>query len=238
MINLRTIAIALAAGMLTAAAPPPDYGDEPSWDSARSTVEAALRAKMIDPSSTRIRWPYRFTRGFTQLMFDQPRYGWWTCGRIESKGYAGDYVGEVWFTVLMRDGKVVTLDRGNTLEVTHASAHCEDAVRSGELKPAAVVAVSGPLPTAAAAADGEKLGIGFVPTPDGARIQLVVAGSPAERAGLRVGQLIEAVNGAPLKGLAAPEMIKAVLAKSPSVFLSIAGGGDVKVTRRTLPSAG
>jgi hypothetical protein len=228
----RTIAIALAAGMLAAAAPAPDYGIEPSRDGARSTVEAALRAKMIDPLSTRIRWPYRFTRGFTQFMFDQPHYGWWTCGRINSKGYAGDYVGEVWFTVLIKDGQILSLDRGNTLEVTHASAHCEDAVRSGQLKPVPVVA------TPTAAADEEKLGIGFVPTPDGAKIQLVVAGSPADRAGLRVGQLIEAVNGAPLKGLAAPEMIKAVLAKTPAVFMSIAGGGDVKVTRRTAASAG
>lgn len=228
----RTIAITLAAGMLTAAAPAPDYGAEPAWDSARSTVETALRAKMIDPLSTQIRWPYRFARGFTQFMFEHPQYGWWTCGRINSKGYAGDYVGEVWFTVLIKDGRILSLDRGNTLEVTHASAHCEDAVRSGQLKPVPVVAAP------REAADQDRLGIGFVPSPDGARIQLVVAGSPADRAGLRVGQLIEAVNGAPLKGLAAPEMIKAVLAKTPAVFFSIAGAGDVKVTRRTPSSAG
>jgi hypothetical protein len=234
----RTIAIALAAGMLTAAAPAPDYGAEPDWDGAHATVETALRAKMIDPASTQIRWPYRFVRGFTNYLFGQPSYGWWTCGRINSKGYAGDYVGEVWFTVLIRDGQILSLDRGNTLEVTHASAHCEDAIRSGQLKPAAVVAVSGPTPAPAPAAGEEKLGIGFIPTPVGARIQLVVAGSPAERAGLRVGQVIEAVNGAPLKGLAAPEMIKAVLATTPAVFMSIAGGGDVKITRRTSTSAG
>jgi sugar phosphate isomerase/epimerase len=99
-------------------------------------------------------------------------------------------------------------------------------------------AVARPAPAAAPAADEGRLGFGFVPTPDGAKVQLVVAGSPAERAGLRVGQLIEAVNGAPLKGLAAPEMIKAVLARTPAVFLSIAGAGDVKVTRRLSPSAG
>jgi hypothetical protein len=230
----RTIAIALAAGTLTAAAPPPNYGAEPSWDNARNTVEVALRAKMIDPTSTQIRWPYRFVRGFTQYMFEQPRYGWWTCGRINSKGRAGSYVGEVWFTVLIKDGAIQSLDRGNTLEVTHASAHCEDAVRSGQLKPAPSVAG----PPSVAAADEEKLGIGFVPTPDGAKIQLVLAGSPAERAGLRVGQVIEAVNGAPVKGLAAPEMIKAVLARTPAVFMSIAGGGDVKITRRLSSSAG
>ena len=111
----RTIAIALAAGTLTAAAPAPDYGDEPSWENARNTVEVALRAKMIDPASTRIRWPYRFARGFTQHMFEQPHYGWWTCGRINSKGYAGAYVGEVWFTVVIRDGQIQSLERGNTL---------------------------------------------------------------------------------------------------------------------------
>ena len=234
----HSIALALFAGALTAAAPAPDYGAEPDPDGAHATVEAALRAKMIDPASTRIRWPYRFVRGFTQQLLEQPRYGWWTCGRIDSRGYAGDYVGEVWFTVVVRDGQIQSLARGNTLEVTHASAHCEDAIRSGQLKPAPVVAVSGPAPGPAAPQDEEKLGIGFLPTPDGAKIQLVLAGSPAERAGLRVGQLIEAVNGAPLKGLAAPEMIKAVLARTPSVFLSIAGGGDVKITRRLSSSAG
>ncbi len=234
----RFTAVAFAAGLLAGAAPVPDYGAEPSWDSARGTAEAALRAKMIDPLSTQIRWPYRFVRGFTQYLFEQPRYGWWTCGRINSKGHDGSYAGEVWFTVLIKEGAIQSLDRGNTLEVTHASAHCEDAIRSGQLKPAAVVAVSGPAPDPVTAKDEEKLGIGFVPTPDGAKIQLVVAGSPAERAGLRVGQVIEAVNGTPLKGLAAPEMIKAVLARTPSVFVSIAGGGDVKITRRLPASAG
>ena len=35
-----------------------------------------------------------------------------------------------------------------------------------------------------------------------------------------------------------PEMIKAVLARTPAVFMSITGGGDVKVTRRLSSSAG
>jgi len=54
----RSIAIALAAALLAGAAPPPDYGAEPDWDAARNNVEAALKAKMIDPASTRISWPY------------------------------------------------------------------------------------------------------------------------------------------------------------------------------------
>jgi hypothetical protein len=223
----RLIAIALAAALLAGASPAPDYGAEPDWDGARNSVEAALKAKMIDPASTRISWPYSFAQGFTNYMFGEPRYGWWTCGRINSKGRSGAYVGDVWFTVLIKDGAIQSLDRGNTLEVTHASAHCEEAIKAGLFRPAPTVTIA-----AAPEMPREGLGIGFVPSPAGAVIQLVVAGSPAARAGLKVGQVIEAVNGAPIKGMARPEMIAAVRAQTPSVFLSIAGGGDVKVTRK------
>jgi hypothetical protein len=227
----RLIAIALASAIPAVAAPTPDYGPAPSVEDAHATVEVALKAKMIDPTSTRIRWPYAFTAGFTNYLFGQPNYGWWTCGRIDSKGRDGNYVGEVWFTVLMKDGQILSLDRGNTLEVTHASAHCEDAVRTGQLKPRPelVYAANAPAPPAPPA---NGLGIGFLPTAQGAVIKLVMAGSPAERAGLKVGQVIEAVNGTPIKGLATPEMIKAVRAETPAVFLSLAGGRDIKVTRR------
>ena len=242
--RLRFIATAMSAGMLAGAAAAADYGPKPDSDNARSLVEAALRAKMIDPASTRISWPYAFVRGYSNRMFGQPRYGWWTCGRINSKSAAGDYVGETWFVVLMRDGAIQSLDRGNSLESTYASALCNEGVRTGKLRPARTVAVSGPaVPTPAVArtpvvaqtpaspTPGETIGIGFVPTSSGAVIRLVVPGSPADRAGLKVGEVIEAVNGMPLKGLARAEMIKAVRAETPAIFYSIADGGDVKVLR-------
>jgi hypothetical protein len=233
---LRSIAIAVSAGLLASAAAATDFGPEPDWGEARIVTEAALKAKMIDPASTRISWPYGFTQGFVNHLFDEPHYGWWTCGRINSRGWSGDYVGDIWFVVLIKDGVIQSLDRGNSLEVTHASALCEDAVGTGKLRPAPIpVIAAAPEATAAPAApapSGEKIGIGFVPTAAGAVIQLVVPGSPAARAGLKVGQVIAAVNGMPLRGLAAAEMIKAVRAETPAVFYSLVDGGDVKVVRR------
>lgn len=250
--RLRSIALAASAAMLGNAATAADYGPEPRGDSAHAITEAALRAKMIDPASTRISWPYRFVRGYSNRLFGETSYGWWTCGRINSKSAAGDYVGETWFVVMLRDGAILSLDRGNSLEITYASALCNEGVKTGKLRPAAVVAVSGPelppaavasaatpvaepaptpVPAPAAPPPGGGIGIGFIPTAWGAVIQLVVPGSPAARAGLKPGQVIEAVNGMPLKGLAAPEMIKAVRAETPAIFYSIINGGDVKVLR-------
>jgi hypothetical protein len=223
---LRKIVIAVSAGVAAGAASAADFGAEPSWDGARAQVEDALRTKMIDPASTQIRWPYGFVPGTFKRMFGAPQAGYWTCGRINSKAQSGDYVGEVWFVVLMKDGAILTLDRGNNLEVTYASALCEEAIAKGQLKPVAAE-VAAAVPDSPAV----RLGIGFVPDAAGAVIELVDPGSPADRAGLRVGQVIEAVNGAPIKGLAAPEMIKAVRATTPVVFLSIVGGCDVKVVR-------
>jgi hypothetical protein len=236
MKRLRFIALAVSAGWLTSAAAAADYGPEPRWDSARGVTEAALRAKMIDPASTRISWPYTFVQGYSNRLFGQTTYGWWTCGRINSKSAAGEYVGETWFVVMMRNGAILSLDRGNSLEITYASALCNEAVKTGKLRPAPSIAVSGPavpvpVSTAVAPPASGSIGIGFVPTSSGAVIQLVVPGSPAARAGLRVGQVIEAVNGVPLKGLAAAEMINAVRAETPAIFYSIVDGGDVKVLR-------
>src|ERR1041385_5343116 len=65
MQRLRSIATAISAAMLTSAASAADYGPEPGWDGARAMTEAAPRAKMIDPASTRISWPYRFVQGYS-----------------------------------------------------------------------------------------------------------------------------------------------------------------------------
>jgi hypothetical protein len=75
------------------------------------------------------------------------------------------------------------------------------------------------------------IGISFVPTPYGAVIVAVADKSPAERAGLKKGQVIESVNGIRITGFGAPEMMKAVQVPTAIVIYSISGVGDVSVKR-------
>ena len=75
---------------------------------------------------------------------------------------------------------------------------------------------------------GQKIGIDFWPMPNGLMILRVASGSAAEKAGLQPSQLIEAINGTPMKGVTAPEAIK-LIAGSVGVTLKIADVGDIKV---------
>jgi S1-C subfamily serine protease len=73
-----------------------------------------------------------------------------------------------------------------------------------------------------------KIGIDFVSLPMGSLIVHVQPGSLAEKAGLKPGETVEAVNGTSIRGMASVDVIK-LIAGSAAVNLRIVGTGDVKV---------
>ncbi len=221
---MRQVAI-LPALALVGAAPitDADMGPAPSWEQATSVGESAVRDRMKDPESALIEWPYQFVGGTLKPAFGKTRAGYWTCGYVNAKNSYGGYAGRTPFMIMVRYGQVTLLDIGQGTDVTIASVACRDAIKKGQLKPAPFRQTQ-----PVAAATPGPLGLLLAATPYGAMIVTVAPGSIAEKAGLRTGEVIEAVNGIPIKGMGAPEMSAAVAAPAAATF-SLVGVGDVKV---------
>jgi len=221
---VRGFMIVGALALLGASAPPTadQIGPAPSFDQAVAAGEAAIKASLVDPDSAKIRWPYNFVGGSLKPLFSKTQYGFYTCGFVNARNRMGGYTGDQWFLIMLRDGQLVSLDIGNADQVSAASATCPGLVKQGTLSPAPSAVASTAVP-----APG-PLGIRFQPTPYGAMIATVEPGSIAEMAGLRPGEVIESVNGIPIKAMAPADMIAAVAAPTASAF-GIIGAGQVKV---------
>jgi membrane-associated protease RseP (regulator of RpoE activity) len=97
--------------------------------------------------------------------------------------------------------------------------------------PAGVPAQEQPQKGADGATAKGSFGFTFIPTVLGGLITAVASDSPAAMAGVKPGEIIEAMNGKSIKGMA-PAAITALLGRSGgSITLSVAGVGDVKVTK-------
>ncbi len=221
---MRLVA-ALPALALIGATPTtqPDYGAAPSWDQAITAGEAAVKDRLIDPDSALIEWPYQFSAGSLKPLFGKAHVGYWTCGYVNAKSRMGGYSGRTPFLIMIRDGRVTSFNMGESDSVGVASVQCHDAIKAGQLKPVALRQAE----TATIPAPG-PLGFVFQPTPYGALIATVAPGSAAEKAGLKPGEVIEAVNGIPIKGMAPADMIKVVVAPSAATF-DVIGAGEIKV---------
>jgi membrane-associated protease RseP (regulator of RpoE activity) len=206
--------------------------------------EAAIKAALIDPGSAQIEWPYNFTGGTLKALFGKTKPGWFTCGWVNSKNRMGGYSGRSWFMIEIYQGAVSQLDIGESDGIDPASVTCPSLLKNGLLQPApgpVRSALAAPAPQSAAeyaaAADSSAqaaaarggLGISFVPTVAGATLVSVAPGSAGEKAGLKPGETIEALNGIALKGMSPAAMIEVLHSAPASVTLTIVGVGDVKV---------
>lgn len=81
---------------------------------------------------------------------------------------------------------------------------------------------------------GKAVGFGFEPGPDGAKIVVVVPGSPAERAGLKAGMVVTRLNGIPLGALDIVRLKEMFIASPDEMTLVVAGIGYVKLRREAL----
>lgn len=228
--------IALAGA---AAAPQPaDIGPTPTFEAAVKVGEAAIRASLIDPDSAKIEWPYNFVGGSLKALLGKREDGFFTCGFVNSRNRMGGYSGRSWFLIMERDGVVTSLAIAGTEGVDQASATCPGLVKKGMFPPA-------PAPAAADSAQWQRqaesgaaesaskggLGISITPTPYGSMLVAISPKSPAEAAGLKPGEVIEAVNGIAVKGMDPASVAELIGRAGPAVSLSIVGVGVVTVRR-------
>ncbi|AYJ87887.1 PDZ domain-containing protein [Sphingomonas paeninsulae] len=140
----------------------------------------------------------------------------------------GGYSGESWVRVVVNAGMATLVDIGEDSSSDLTNAFCEYALKQGQLHLVANMQV--PVAAAPAAPTGPRLGVVYQPTQIGVVIMTVAPGSTAERAGLKVGNVISAVNGKSLAGMGPVEMTAAVRPTASTMTYSIIGAPDVKVT--------
>jgi hypothetical protein len=206
---------------LAAASSPLEYGAQPTYPNAVSVSEQAIREKLVDPQSALFKWPYNFVTGSLKGLLTKRYTGYWTCGRLNSRNKMGGYSGESWVMVVVKDGVATMADVGEDQSSDPTNMACASAVKNGGLPPA-------PTPFSAPQKP-MRIGIQFQASPIGVLLLAVAPGSPADRAGLKVGQLITSVNGHKLAGMDAPTMIAAVQSSSNALTYSIMGTGDIRV---------
>ncbi|MCW3847655.1 PDZ domain-containing protein [Sphingomonas sp. LB-2] len=236
----------LAVALSTAATQTADdIGTRPSFEQGVALGERAIKGSLIDPGSAQIEWPYDFTGGSLKPLIGRRQAGYYTCGWVNAKNRMGGYTGRVWFLLMIRNDVVVSLSIGSVDGVDTATATCPGLLKRGFLRAAPSRNAGPPSPQAssarAALGDGEApnseapvqtgFGVTFVQTPFGAMITAIAAGSPAEKAGLKPGAVIESVNGIQFKGFDLATMQNVLQAAHGTVTLGIVGVGDVKVVR-------
>ena len=86
---------------------------------------------------------------------------------------------------------------------------------------------------------GKQFGFAFEPATgesSGVRILIVVPGSPAERAGLKPGMVVTALNGASLGGLDMIRLKALFLAAPDESTMAITGIGPITLQREVVPA--
>jgi hypothetical protein len=242
---MTTMAFAMFMALLTEASPPP-YGPLPAWEIAVPRGNAAIQKQLVDPQSAQIEWPYTLIGGTLTIPRQAPRSGWYTCGWVNAKNRMGGYAGRRQFLIMFYEGQPSHVEIGGTADET-----CRDIASKGWLRSSGLEALGAMQPgiqpepqsfgqTNQAVADAAfktgGAGISLLPTPAGAVVMAVTRGSPAERAGLKVGQVAETIEGINLKGMPMAALA-AVLQGAPKTFeLFITGIGRVKVLEASSPA--
>jgi hypothetical protein len=102
----------------------------PDWALFRRSSEAALRARLLDPDSARIEWPYGFRYGSWTPAFSRPIDGYWTCGSVNARNRMGGYTGSTFFVVVLDpDGKVKFVNIGESSDFDIVTSQCNGSVR-------------------------------------------------------------------------------------------------------------
>lgn len=210
------------------------YGATPTFQDAVAISERAVRARLIDPDSAKFEWPYNFVGGTLKALFGRTRAGFWSCGLLNSRNRMGGFAGQSWVLVMLRDGAISSIDIGESEQVDAASVTCANAMKRGllPLAPAAAQQVTQPpaAPVTTMPPPG-PMGVVVQPSPIGVLIVSVSPGSIADKAGMKPGTVISAVNGVPTKDFPPAQMITLVQTVAPTVVFSIIGASDVTIHR-------
>lgn len=109
----------------------------------------------------------------------------------------------------------------------------------------AVLAIAAALPVAGSAlhaqpetppllTPGKQVGFAFEPVVEGVKLVFVAPGSPAERAGLKVGMVVTRLNDRPLGALDMMHLKEIFIASPDDMTLAVSGMGRIKVRREAV----
>ena len=102
----------------------------PDWALFRRNSETSLRARLIDPDSARIEWPYGFTYGTWKPILSKRVEGYWTCGSINARNRMGGYTGSTSFVVVLdANGLVQFVDMGEARDFDFVTSQCNGSVK-------------------------------------------------------------------------------------------------------------
>jgi len=102
----------------------------PDWALFRRNSETSLRARLIDPDSARIEWPYGFTYGTWKPILSKRVEGYWTCGSINARNRMGGYTGSTSFVVVLDpNGLVQFVDMGEARDFDFVTNQCNGSVK-------------------------------------------------------------------------------------------------------------
>jgi membrane-associated protease RseP (regulator of RpoE activity) len=210
-----------------APAGPIDYGAQPTWEDFKAIGEHDLRSRLIDPESARIEWPYLAVKGSLKPFLGRTVFGYWACGLVNARNRMGGYTGATFFLIMEKDGVVSSLDIGQVNGMDTASITCADAQKKGTLPPAPAIA-SAPNPAPVSQSKRPKFGFSFMAVPQGAYIAAVESNSLAEKAGLKIGDVISAINGIPLAGID-QGTVQTMLGALQTAKLSLVGSREILI---------
>lgn len=89
-----------------------------------------MTAKLIDPESGRIEWPYGFLYGTWKPLLGKRVDGYWTCGLINARNRMGGYTGTTYFVVVLDpSGRVQYADMGSGRDFDILSSQCSKSVK-------------------------------------------------------------------------------------------------------------
>jgi hypothetical protein len=229
-VAMRAILAAILLGEAALAEPASEFGARPVWEEFRSDAEHAVRAKLIDPDSAKIQWPYNAIAGSLKPLFGKRVEGYYTCALVNSRNRMGGYSGDAFVLVMLKDRQPVTVEIGENGQIDAASVLCGKDVKEGRLPPAPAVVATQPL----MAPSGPRFGFDFSSVPDGMYVRAVAAGSAAAAAHLVPGMVITHLNGVPLAGLDNAAASKIFSAFKGEATFKIVGVGDVKMVKPAL----
>lgn len=131
---------------------------EPDWSLFRRNSESALRARLIDPASAQIEWPYGFLLGSWRPVFSKRIDGYWTCGTVNARNRMGGYTGRTSFVVVLDPGgSVVYADIGEASDFDVVTSQCSNSVKLLPPRPTELSAnAASQPPTASSIADELK----------------------------------------------------------------------------------
>ena len=106
------------------------YDDsEPDWGRFRTNAEAAVIARLLDPESARIEWPYGFLLGSWQPFLSKRIEGYWTCGLVNARNRMGGYTGSSYFVVVLDpEAAVRYVELGESKDFDFLTSQCKGSV--------------------------------------------------------------------------------------------------------------